>query len=274
MNLQKLLLLGMTLIVATVACSNNTRAQVAPLARTYQQMTQSERSEFVASQARRIAAEMSGRDYEFTPAFIEDVQQSVNQYTRRIGNEAEKGFGERDVRVVMERGHAQAPALMAAFKARNVSPLIGLYIPWVESEYVNIQSANSMGAIGMFQFLPKTGEHLGLSADDLLDVTKSADAAARYITIGIDQFKNDPMKEALALLAYNRGGQQTARDLELLVNEKNKGCSICALLADRSKLDKAFQSESAYYVPRFFAAAIIGENPHVFGMKSQPLSAY
>jgi len=41
----------------------------------------------------------------------------------------------------------------------------------------------------------------------LLDVDKSADAAARYITDSLDQFKDDPMKEALALLAYNRGGQ-------------------------------------------------------------------
>ena len=82
------------------------------------------------------------------------------------------------------------------------------------------------------------------------------------------------MKEALALLAYNRGGPQTARDLELLVTDKNRRCSICALMAERSKLDKSFQSESVYYVPRFFAAAIIGENPQAFGMKSQPLSTY
>src|SRR3989441_9168807 len=112
-------------------------------------------------------------------------------------------FLKTDLRVVLETGHAQAPRLIAAFKARNVSPLIGLYIPWVESEYVNIQSPNSMGAIGMFQFLPKTGEHFGLSAQELLDVDKSADAAARYIAQSLDAFKDDPMKEALALLAYN-----------------------------------------------------------------------
>jgi membrane-bound lytic murein transglycosylase D len=228
----------------------------------------------VASQARRIAAEMSGRDYAFTPAFLEDVQQAVNQYTRRIGADEGKTLGEHDVRAVLERGHVQAPIVMAAFKARNISPLIGLYIPWIESEYVNIQSPNSMGALGMFQFLPKTGEHFGLSAEDLLDVPKSADAAARYISKNLDQFKDDPMREALALLAYNRGEQQTARDLELLVNDKNRKCSICALMADRNKLDKSFQAESVYYVPRFFAAAIIGENPQAFGVQSQPLSAY
>ena len=131
-----------------------------------------------------------------------------------------------------------------------------------------------MGAIGMFQFLPKTGERYGLSADDLLDVGKSADAAARYITDSLDKFKDDPMKEALALLAYNRGEQQTSRDLKSLVNDQNKQCSICALNADRSKLDETFRSESVYYVPRFFAAAIIGENPGAFGLQSQPLSAH
>jgi membrane-bound lytic murein transglycosylase D len=274
MKLQKVLFLLLALAFALAANPHSLRAQTAASTQTYQQMSQNERSEFVASQTKRIAAEMSGRDYAFTPAFLEDVQQAVNQYTRRIVKEGDKSLGERDLRVVVERGHAQAPVVMAAFKARNVSPLIGLYLPWVESEYANITSPNSMGAVGMFQFLPKTGARFGLTAEDLLDVSKSADAAARYINKSMEQFKDDPMKETLALLAYNRGEGQTARDLALLVNDKNKQCSICALTADRNKLDKTFQSESVYYVPRFFAAAIIGENPQWFGIQSQSLSTH
>ena len=81
------------------------------------------------------------------------------------------------------------------------------------------------------------------------------------------------MKEALALLSYNRGTQQTVRDLQFLANEQNKGCSICALTADRSKRDETFTYENALYVPRFFAAAIIGENPRTFGVQMQPLSS-
>lgn len=274
MKLQKMLLVPVALILSLTTNPQKLHAQTTPSARVYQQMTQSERSEFVASQARRIASEMSGKDYEFTPAFIEDIQQAVNQYTRRLGKAGDTSLGKRDLRLVFERGQAQAPTLIAAFKARNVSPLIGLYIPWVESEYQNIQTPNSMGAIGMFQFVPKTGERYGLSAVDLLDVGKSADAAARYITDSLDQFKGDPMKEALALLAYNRGGQQSARDLKFLINDQNKQCSICALTADRNKLDASFQNESVYYVPRFFAAAIIGENPGAFGLKMNALSSY
>jgi membrane-bound lytic murein transglycosylase D len=237
-------------------------------------MSPSERSAFVAEQARRIGRELSGSEYEFTPDFVTNIQQSVNQYARRIGANGGGSLGKRDIRLVFERGQSQAPMLIAAFKARNVSPLIGLYIPWVESEYVNIPSPNAMGSIGMFQFVPETGQHYGLSVEDLLDVGKSADAAARYITDSLEQFKDDPMKETLALLAYNRGGQQTARDLKFLINDQNKRCSICALTANGNKLDATFQNESVYYVPRFFAAAIIGENPQAFGLQSQPLSSH
>ena len=35
----------------------------------YQQMNSSERAVFISAQARRIAKEMSGREYKFTPAF-------------------------------------------------------------------------------------------------------------------------------------------------------------------------------------------------------------
>ena len=265
-----LLLIATTILSATyspIACAQTTQS-----GKLYQLMTPHERSAFVAAQARRIAREMSGNEYQFTPAFEEDIHQAVTHYAKRIRSDVD--HGKRDVRLVFERGQVQAPTLMTAFSARHVSPLIGLYLPFIESEYTNIEAPNSMGAIGMFQFLPQTGERYGLSRQDLLDVTKSADAAARYILDGLDHFKNDPMKEALALLAYNRGTERTARDLKFLVNEQNKQCSICALSADRGKLDETFRHENVYYVPRFFAASIIGENPQVFGLGMQPLSSY
>jgi membrane-bound lytic murein transglycosylase D len=216
---------------------------------------------------------MSGSEYEFTPAFERDIQKAVTQYAQRIGNGDGDRSGKTDLRIVLERGHAQAPTLIAAFRSRNVSPLIGLYLPWIESEYVNIEPPNSVAAVGMFQFLPATGERYGLSSQELLDVGKSADAAARYIAESMDMFRADPMKEALALLAYNRGSQRTARAMKVLLNDQNKRCSICALTADRSKLDETFTHENTFYVPRFFAAAIIGENPQVFGLHIPPLSS-
>ena len=234
---------------------------------TYQQMTDEQRTAFVATQARRIARQMSGRDYEFTPAFEAAIRKAVEGYVKRIGS-----GNSRDAGLILQRGQTVAPALVRIFKMRNVSPLVGLYIPFIESEYQNLESPNSMGALGMFQFLPQTGAHFGLTTRDLLDVDKSADAAARYIADGMSKFEDDPMKEALALLAYNRGTRTVEQDVASFVNEQNRACSICALTEQAGKMDANFQKENVYYVPRFFAAAIIGENPRAFGLQMQPLS--
>jgi hypothetical protein len=232
-------------------------------------MSRAERLVFVGERVRLIARELSGNDYQFTTDFERDVLRGVTYYAQRLG----KG-GRGDLRSVVERGHAQATTINGAFRARNVSPLIGLYLAWIESEYNNLESPSPMGALGMFQILPSTGERYGLAVQDLMDVAKSADAAARYIADSVQVFNGDPMKEALAVLAYNRGAQKTTRELKLLLNDQNKQCSICALTADRSKRDETFGSEGVFYVPRFFAAAIIGENPQVFGLQGQALSSH
>jgi hypothetical protein len=270
MTLKKLsfFLLAITACLATTPQLSNAKRQSDKL---YQQMTPAERSAFVSQQARRISREMSGNDYQFTPAFEAAIQRSVDFYAKRIGNNQP---GQSDARFMFERGQTLASNLNKTFKARNVSPLIGLYLPAIESAYINLQSPNEAGALGMFQFLPKTGEQFGLNAIDLLDVDKSADAAARYIALGLKKFSADPMKEALAILSYNRGIGNVERDIALLVNAQNGVCSICALTENSDKLDPNFQKENVYYVPRFFAAAIVGENPQAFGLQTQPLSSF
>jgi hypothetical protein len=271
MKIQRALVLLLIMTSSLVADARLSGA--ATQSKTYQQMTLAERGAFVSEQARRLARQMSGRDYQFTPSFEAEIQKSVDFYARRVGNNAGDRPGKGDLRLVFERGQTLAPTLAGIFKAQNVSSLIGLCLPLIESEYTNIPAPNSAGAIGMFQFLPKTGAHFCLSEADLLDVSKSADAAARYIAAGLETFKDDPMKEALALLAYNRGSDNVEQDLAALVNEQNRGCSICVLTEQRDRLDANFQKESVYYVPRFFAAAIVGENPRAFGLQTAPLSS-
>jgi len=259
--------------VILVLVAITTFLAVAPIAnaqsnKLYQQMTPAERAAFVSAKARSIAREMSGNDYQFTPAFEAAIERSVDFYVKRIDRP------EGNTRAMFERGQPLASSFSGIFKKHHVSPLIGLYLPAIESAYVNIQSPNNAGSLGMFQFLPKTGEHFGLTTSDLLDVEKSADAAARYIARNVKKFKGDPMKEALAILAYNRGAGNVERDLALLVTAENGACSICVLTENSSRLDATFQNENVYYVPRFFAAAIIGENPQAFGLQTQPLSSF
>lgn len=259
-------------LIAITACFATSPGRVANAQsnKLYQQMTPAERTAFVSAKARSIAREMSGNDYQFTPAFEATIQKHVDFYVQRIDSD-QSGKGTRSM---FERGQSSAPTINGIFKKHKISPLIGLYIPAIESAYINIQSPNEAGSLGMFQFTQKTGAHFGLTPLDLLDVDKSADAAARYIMRSMKTFKNDPMKEALAILAYNRGGGNVERDLALLVTSENGACSICALTANSHKLDATFQNENVYYVPRFFAAAIIGENPQAFGLQTQPLSSF
>jgi len=260
---------ALILVVAVawvVAIGTNCVGQTTQL---YQQMTSSQRADFVSAKAKDIGRRISDSEYEFTPSFETEIQLSLDTYVQRLANP--KGGGPL---LTMTRAQAHAPTIMTAFKARGVSPLIGLYIPWIESDYINLASPAESGSVGLFQFIPQTGMRLGLTPDDLLNVEKSADAAARYLAINIKMFEKDDMKEALALLAYNRGENNVQSDVARLVNKKNKSCSICALTEQRDKLDKSFNSESVYYVPRFFAAAILGENPQAFGLSSPPLSSF
>lgn len=266
----KLLILGAIILASAPGRSISAQSAV----KLYRQMSPTEQAVFVQERSRELARQISGNEYEFTTAFEMEIQKHIDGYVRRIGNNLSDRPGKTDVRVVISRGSQLAPTLIATFKGRNVSPLIGLYLPMVESEYINVTSANSAGAIGMFQFLPATGKRYGLSADDLLSVDKSAEAAARYIAGSIESFSGDPMKEALAVLSYNRGVGNTKRDLELVLNDVNRQCSICALTAAKHQLDKTFNDENVHYVPRFFAAAIIGENPQAFDLQLAPLSSF
>ena len=264
---------GITLfVIAVTVCFATAPGRVANAqsSKLYQQMTPAERTAYVSAQARRIAREMSGNDYQFTPAFEATIQKQIDSYVQRI----ESDQAGRGTRSMFERGQPLAGTFSGIFKKHHVSPLIGLYLPAIESAYINIQSPNKAGSIGIFQFLPQTGAHFGLTPSDLLDVEKSADAAARYIANNLKKFKDDPMKEALAILAYNRGAGNVERDLAMLVTAENGACSICVLTENSGRLDATFQNENVYYVPRFFAAAIIGESPQTFALQTQPLSSF
>src|SRR5947209_14089742 len=210
----------------TVSDSSTTNLVKAQTGKSYQAMSKDEQSAFIAEKARDIARRMSQTEYQFTPAFESEIQKSVDYYVGRIGNNLGDQPGKGDARFIFERGQVHAPTLIRIFKARNISPLIGLYIPLIESEYLNLEKPYSMGALGMFQFLPQTGERYGLTKQDLTDVEKSADAAARYIADSLGLFNNDSMKEALALLSYNRGRRKVADDLQLVIDDVNRSCSI------------------------------------------------
>lgn len=256
--------LGFTSMIKAQSQSTDTN-------KSYLKMTEQEKTAFVADKAREISKKISGNEYVFTNGFEILIRQYVDAYARRVGNKNTKMWSE-DTNFLLKRGSEFAPTINSAFDKNEMPRIMGLYLCMIETEFNNIKTQSYTGALGLFQFIAPVAIQYGLKPEDRTDPNKAADFAARYLKDNQTKFEQYQMKEALALLSYNRSPNRIEKDLTLVLNDKNKSCSICALTENAKKLDKYFQGESIKYVPKFFAAAIVGENPQNFDLNTQPLS--
>ena len=172
---------------------------------------------------------------------------------------------------VYERAPAYVPLIARSFAARKVPVIIGIYLPVIESGYQPC-SESQLGAKGLYQFLPSTAQNYGVSREEMCDVEKMAPAAAHYIADRMAELGEDSQSVTLVLLSYNRGAEWVRDSLRQLRGTENYARNYWTLLANRDSLDEPFRKETEDYVPSFLAAAIIGENPEVFSLKTPPLS--
>jgi pSer/pThr/pTyr-binding forkhead associated (FHA) protein len=255
---------------------SETREVVPQQAKLYTEMSDEERNEFVKRRAQHVAVMMGRRPYSFTPEALKHVRFWLDSFAKRASNRRTGMWGG-DTLATLERGRAHAPTIIRAFREYNVPVVVGLYIPFIETEYTNVSTNNSAGAAGLFQFLGSTAEGYGVPAAERTDVPKMSVAAARYFRDNIMSFGSDPMSVALSIAGYNRAPESVKRDLRNVLNmpsNEDKERSFWTLIANQGVLDEKFQKENVNYVPRFFAAAIFGETPWAFGAKQRPLSTY
>jgi hypothetical protein len=99
-----------------------------------------------------------------------------------------------------------------------------------------------------------------------------APAAAHYIADRMAELGEDSQSLTLVLLSYNRGPEGVRDALRELRDTENYQRNFWTLFAHRDKLGPRLSRENADYVPAFFAAAIIGENPRAFDLPTPPLS--
>ena len=99
------------------------------------------------------------------------------------------------------------------------------------------------------------------------------DQPAHYIADRMAELGEDSESVTLVLLSYNRGPEWVRNTLRELRGTENYERNFWTLFANRETLDETFRNENAGYVPRFFAAAIIGENPQAFELPMAPLSS-
>jgi serine/threonine protein kinase len=252
------------------AATTSVPAQRATTDKLYAQMSEAERLAFVDEQEQRISALMGERPRKLEKDALLSVKSYVDRYVARLGSRSEE-YGREDLRLVYARATPYVPLIARSFAARKVPPIIGIYLPMIESEYKTC-FVNSIGAKGMFQFLPATARQYGVAPEEMCDVEKMTPAAAEYIADRMAELGEDAESMTLVLLSYNRGPEWVREALRQLRTTDNYERNFWTLFAHRDQLDELFRRENAGYVPAFFAAAIVGENPHNFELQTPPLS--
>jgi serine/threonine protein kinase len=253
--------------VNTASVTMTTRATML----TYAQMSEPEKLAFIHEQEQKISAQMGERPGALNEDALLAIKANVDSYVKRLGSSSSEP-GDEDLRIVYARPAPYLPLIARAFAARKVPLMVGIYLPMIESEYKPC-FVNSFGAKGMFQFLPQTARHYGVAPDEMCDMEKMTPAAAHYIADRMAELGDDAESMTLVLLSYNRGPEWVRDTLRRLRDaDGNYERNFWTLFANRSQLDDTFRNENANYVPRFFAAAIIGENPHTFDLQTPPLT--
>lgn len=248
---------------------NNSGSPASLANKPYSGMTEEEKLRFVDLQANRISTMMGDRPVKLTDEALLSIKRYVDHYVAvySSGKPDAENFSD-----LFARAKPYVPLISRSFAAKKVPVIIGIYLPMIESAYQNCYE-NSFGAKGLYQFLPQTAKHYGVSRDEMCDESKMTPAAAQYIADHMAELGDDAESMTLVLLSYNTGAGFVRASLRELRETDHYHRNFWTLLANRDKLNWSFQSEGAGYVPRFFAAAIIGENPKTFGLAMPPLSS-
>jgi protein kinase-like protein/transglycosylase-like protein with SLT domain len=236
----------------------------------YTQMSEAEQISFIDEQEQRISAMMGDRPLKLNENALRSIKYHVDRYVALSRSGLEES-DEESLNSVYSRALPYVPLIARSFSERKVPIIIGIYLPLIESAYRNCYE-NSFGAKGLFQFMPQTAMQYGVAQEDMCDVEKMTPAAAHYIADRMAELGEDSQSLTLVLLSYNRGPEWVRNTLRRLRGLEGYERNFWTLFAHRDSLDQIFRDENAAYVPSFFAAAIIGENPETFELTTPALS--
>ncbi|MDR3699137.1 MAG: transglycosylase SLT domain-containing protein [Candidatus Sulfopaludibacter sp.] len=208
--------------------------------------------DYVTQELHAVMAEFGAEAYSIPPDFIERVNHYIEQdqgpdhpvIARAL---SEAGGQLRTIRNILREG--QLPEDLA-------------YIPLVESA-LRTGPASAAGAVGPWQFTPATARAYGLRVDAQVDerknLVKSTQASCKYLRDLILDFGTGS-SVMLALAAYDSGPTQVKQAVTRTVRDPIKQRNFWYLYRVR-----ALPLETREYVPKVFAAILIGRNPHHFG---------
>ncbi|MBX7061071.1 MAG: transglycosylase SLT domain-containing protein [Pyrinomonadaceae bacterium] len=254
-------------------------------AKQYSAMTDAEKRAYIEDRAMRVAQIIGNSTSEkIPPDAVTRIKSFVDAYVSRTKVKPLSGcrFGD-NLQATYTRASKNAPFIIRAFNEKGMDPRIGLYLAMIESEHCTCLQSPT-GPLGMFQFTQATGRLHGLNIipgatpahpDERCEPEPASRAAASYMKALAGRYGTGPSSIPLAIGSYNSGEGGLSSNLEkALSSGTGLPREFWTLIEKSDMLSKQFQSENFKYVPKFFAAAIIGENPRDFGLDLNPISTY
>ena len=255
-----------------------------PKGKKYQAMSEDEKNQYIAVKAEKVARIIGNQKSEPIPAdAVQEIKKYINGYAGRLAKAknddcSQGGWVRSDFTTVLERATKNSPFIIRHFNAEGIDPQLGIYVAMIESEHCACLESPTR-AKGMFQFLASSAPDYGLSPDQRCEPDPSARAAAKYLKSLMGRFGTAPDSVPLAIASYNSGQGNLSKNLDkVMAAAASQNRSFWTLAANKNMMEgnaaKQFTNENIKYVPKFFATAIIGENPQDFGVNLQPLSTY
>ncbi|WP_447955640.1 transglycosylase SLT domain-containing protein [Vreelandella sp. EE7] len=193
------------------------------------------------------------QDKALTPDAQARVDQWIEYYRARPENIAE----------ITRRATPWLAWITEQVSARDLPGEIAL-IPFVESSF-DPSAKSHMGAAGLWQFMPRTGDALGLVRnsryDGRLDVLTSTQAALDYLESQAEQWYAGDMM--LSLAAYNAGAGTVNKAVRRAHGQGLEG----------SYWDLNLPSETLQYVPKLKAISAIIQDPEFYGVELPEIHA-
>lgn len=240
----------------------------------YWQMTEAEQMAFIQERARHVQTLIGDEPAGLDEKAVKAIKVEIDDYVEEKDSLSQEPF-EEGLRIIYGRASQYAPLVSQAYEAQKVPAALGLYQAMIESEYHDCPDIykHPRSPVGLFQFSRKTAALYGLRPEDYCDVPKQCEAAARHMSDLISDFGSEKSSWTLALFSFNQGGDPVRDYLRQLRGRGITERSFWAVLRHHEELEPVMTEGSTMYVPRFFAAAIIGETPQAFELSTPPLTA-
>ena len=178
-----------------------------------------------------------------SPVFDDDVEAYLQGYLTYGVKETEEMLGRAEAIFPMIEHYLELHGLPEQLK----------FIPIIESSCIPY-AVSTRGAAGLWQFIPSTATHFGLSInqyiDERKDPCKSTEAAVKYLKRLYDRFGS----WELALAAYNCGPTRLSRAIRAFGSN------------DFWKIKDGLPKETQRYIARYLAACYTGTYYRLHGL--------